>query len=60
MPDTLSAIPHFPAGIWPTHTVWQFSFERKTHITVPGVKSDMDISVAHGTQAEFRQRWPLT
>lgn len=50
----------FPAGLWPTYTLWQFSSELLAQIVIPGTKPDMDVSVFNGSVAELTQQWPLT
>jgi len=50
----------FPAGLWPTYTLWQFSSELLVQIRIPGTESDMDVNVYNGTVAELRAAWPLT
>jgi len=50
----------FPAGVWPTYTLWQFSSELLAQLSVPGTKPDMDINVFNGTAAQLKAAWPLT
>lgn len=50
----------FPAGVWPSYTLWQFSSEIRTQLSVPGTKRDMDINVYNGTGEELKVAWPLT
>ena len=53
-------IPDFPAGLWSSYTLWQFSSEILPQKPLPGVKSDMDVNVYRGTVTELRRCWPLT
>ena len=53
----------YPAGIWPNYFLWQFSSEINCSTTgsclynVPGTRSDMDINVFYGTEADLRAKW---
>jgi lysozyme len=57
----------FPAGIWKTYTLWQFSSEINCSAadrnaclyTVPGTEFDMDVNVYNGTIEELRESWPF-
>ena len=61
------SVTDFPAGIWKTYTLWQFSSEVNCDpanrpacpYTVPGTAYDMDIDVYNGTIEELRKRWPF-
>ena len=61
------SITDFPAGIWKTYTLWQFSSEVNCNpldrsqclYTVPGTEYDMDIDVYNGTVEAFRINWPF-
>jgi lysozyme len=50
----------FPAGIWSTYTLWQFSSEIKRQYAIPGVKPDIDINVYNGTVQQLKAAWPFT
>jgi len=50
----------FPAGVWPTYTLWQFSSELLAQMPIPGTKPDMDINVFNGTVEQLKASWPLT
>lgn len=50
----------FPAGVWPSYTIWQFSSEILAQLPIPGTKADMDINVVYGTTDDLRASWPLT
>jgi GH25 family lysozyme M1 (1,4-beta-N-acetylmuramidase) len=61
-----STVTDFPAGVWPTYTLWQFSSEINCSpspgncpVRVPGTKPDMDINVYNGTIAQAKAAWPL-
>ncbi len=60
-----SDIPDFPAGIWSTYFLWQFSSEINCSKTgsclynVPGTASDMDINVYYGSKAALTYEWSL-
>ena len=50
----------FPAGVWQSYTIWQFSSEILLQMTIPGTKADMDVNVFNGTVEQLRANWPLT
>jgi GH25 family lysozyme M1 (1,4-beta-N-acetylmuramidase) len=50
----------FPAGVWPSYTLWQFSSELLAQLPVPGTRPDMDINVFNGTAEQLKAAWPLT
>ena len=54
------SIEAFPAGLWPTYALWQFSSEIHAHLGVPGTLPDMDINVFNGTVEELKNQWPFT
>jgi GH25 family lysozyme M1 (1,4-beta-N-acetylmuramidase) len=54
------SVDNFPAGVWNTYTLWQFSSEIKRQIVIPGTQADMDVNVFNGSIDELRRRWPLT
>lgn len=53
----------YPAGIWPSYFLWQFSSEINCNVTgrclynVPGTSSDMDINVFNGSLDKLKNRW---
>lgn len=57
----------FPAGVWQTYTLWQFSTEVNCRpcgrgeclYRVPGTGFDMDVNVFFGTVDDLRARWPF-
>ena len=55
-----SKVTDFPAGVWSTYSLWQFSSEISAQLPVPGTKPDMDINVFNGTAEQLKQAWPLT
>ena len=55
-----SNVTDFPAGVWPSYTLWQFSSELLVQHSVPGTKSDMDINVFNGTTEQLKAAWPFT
>src|SRR5262249_835021 len=55
-----SNVTDFPAGLWPTYTLWQFSSEILFQKAIPGTKKDMDVNVFNGTIEDIRSQWPLT
>jgi lysozyme len=61
----LSTIPGFPAGVWSTYYLWQFSSEINCTSTgnclynVPGTEYDMDIDVFYGSKAALAAQWAL-
>jgi GH25 family lysozyme M1 (1,4-beta-N-acetylmuramidase) len=58
-------IPDFPAGVWPSYFLWQFSSEINCTTTgsclynVPGTKFDMDVNVFYGSKAALEYQWQL-
>jgi len=50
----------FPAGLWQSYTLWQFSSELLTQKVVPGTKPDININAYNGTVDDLRSNWPLT
>lgn len=58
-----SSITDYPAGIWPTYFLWQFSSEINCTTTgsclynVPGTKFDMDVNVFNGSARELADQW---
>ena len=55
-----SAVTDFPSGLWQSYTLWQFSSEIRSQMTLPGVKPDMDVNVYNGTADDLKSNWPLT
>ena len=55
-----SAVTDFPSGLWRSYTLWQFSSEIRSQMTLPGVKPDMDVNVYNGTADDLKSNWPLT
>lgn len=55
-----SKVKDFPAGVWPSYTLWQFSSELLAQLSVPGTKPDMDINVFNGTAEQLKAVWPFT
>lgn len=55
-----SKVTDFPAGVWPSYTLWQFSSELLVQLKVLGTKPDMDINVFNGTAEQLKAAWPLT
>lgn len=55
-----SKVTDFPAGVWPTYTLWQFSSELLAQMPIRGTKPDMDINVFNGTVEQLKAAWPLT
>jgi len=53
-------VTNFPAGVWRTYTLWQFSSELKPQLAIPGTRTDMDVNVYNGSIEELKRRWPLT
>ena len=51
---------NFPAGLWDTYTLWQFSSELNRQFAIPGTHSDMNVNVYNGSIEELKRRWPLT
>lgn len=58
-----ATVTDFPAGIWPTYFLWQFSSEINCSTTgaclynVPGTSSDMDVNVFNGSARELAEKW---
>ncbi len=50
----------FPAGVWPSYTLWQFSSELLAQMPIPGTRPDMDVNVFNGTAEQLKASWPLT
>lgn len=50
----------FPAEVWQSYTIWQFSSEILLQMNIPGTKADMDVNVFNGTVEQLRANWPLT
>ncbi len=50
----------FPAGVWPTYTLWQFSSELLAQMPIAGTRPDMDVNVFNGTAEQLKASWPLT
>jgi len=56
-------ISDFPAGVWASYFLWQFSSEINCSTTgsclynVPGTKSDMDVNVFYGSARELAAQW---
>jgi GH25 family lysozyme M1 (1,4-beta-N-acetylmuramidase) len=50
----------FPAVVWPTYTLWQFSSELLSQMPIAGTRSDMDVNVFNGTVEQIKASWPLT
>lgn len=55
-----ATVSDFPAGIWTSYTLWQFSSEILPQLPVSGTRSDMDINVYNGSVSELKAKWPLT
>lgn len=55
-----SKVTDFPAGVWSSYTLWQFSSELLPQLPVPGTRPDMDINVFNGTPEQLKTAWPLT
>jgi lysozyme len=55
-----SKVTDFPAGVWQSYTLGQFSSEILVQQPVPGTKSDMDINVFNGTVDQLKAAWPFT
>jgi len=55
-----SSVTDFPTGLWRSYTLWQFSSEIRSQMTLPGVKPDMDVNVYNGTADDLKSNWPLT
>jgi GH25 family lysozyme M1 (1,4-beta-N-acetylmuramidase) len=55
-----SVVTDFPTGLWQSYTLWQFSSEIRSQMSLPGVKRDMDINVYNGTVDDLKSNWPLT
>jgi len=51
---------NFPAGVWSTYTLWQFSSEIKRQYAIPGTRPDIDINVYNGTVEQLKSAWPFT
>lgn len=56
----LPRVTDFPQAIWGKYVLWQFSSNVLVQIALPGVQSDMDVSVYDGTTAELSAAWPFT
>ena len=54
------SVNHFPTGVWPSYTLWQFSSEILTQKAIPGTKFDMDVNVFNGSINDLKAKWPLT
>jgi GH25 family lysozyme M1 (1,4-beta-N-acetylmuramidase) len=61
-----NTLTNFPAGLWPSYTLWQFSSEINCEpspgqcpFRVQGTKSDMDVNAFNGTVAEAKAAWPM-
>jgi lysozyme len=58
-----SIVTDFPAGIWSSYFLWQFSSEINCTTTgsclynVPGTKFDMDINVFNGSAVDLAVQW---
>ena len=55
-----SKVTDFPAGVWPTYTLWQFSSEVLPQMPISGTRPDMDINIFNGTVEQLKASWPLT
>jgi len=55
-----ATVTDFPAGVWPSYTLWQFSSELLAQLPVAGTKPDMDINVFNGSAEQLKAAWPLT
>jgi GH25 family lysozyme M1 (1,4-beta-N-acetylmuramidase) len=55
-----SKVTDFPAGVWQSYALWQFSSEILAQLPVPGTKPDMDINVYNGSVEQLKAAWPLT
>jgi GH25 family lysozyme M1 (1,4-beta-N-acetylmuramidase) len=59
----VSKIPSFPAGVWSSYFLWQFSSEINCSSTghclynVPGTSYDMDVDVFYGDKAALADEW---
>lgn len=56
----IARVNNFPAGVWPTYTLWQFSSEINPQLPVAGTRSDMDINLFNGSVEKLKAEWPLT
>jgi lysozyme len=54
-----SHVNDFPAGVWTSYTLWQFSSEVLVQIHIAGTQPDMDVSVFNGSAEKLRSEWPL-
>lgn len=58
-----SSVSDFPAGVWGSYFLWQFSSEINCSRTgqclynVPGTKYDMDVNVFDGSKSELEAAW---
>lgn len=50
----------FPAGVWQSYTLWQFSSEILAQFPIPGTTADIDVDVFNGSVEQLKERWPLT
>ncbi|SFM56783.1 glycoside hydrolase family 25 protein [Variovorax sp. OV329] len=55
-----ASVSDFPAGVWPSYTLWQFSSEILPQLPIAGTRPDMDVNVYNGTVAQLKANWPLT